>query len=308
MNKKSLLYASLNSLLVFHEVAKRRSFSKAAEELFISQPAVTKHIKELERKVGMGLIQRRRGGFALTEVGKILFKYTHKISSHLMDIENLLEDLKKDHQGILKIGTTESYSKGLMPKLLSGFQASCPFMKIALDVGNSEEIEKSLLVYKNDLVLIAVTKKTSRFESIPFLKEELVLIVSPNHPLVKRKTVSLKELERYPLIIRAKGSTTRRIILQAFKEVGIHPSLLIEAGSSEFIKQWVSEGKGVSIIVKRTVEDEERRKIIKTIPLLEKLYLQVAFLYLKEEKSNPAIKTFVNFIENQGRKLIKSEQ
>lgn len=308
MNKKSLLYASLNSLIVFHEVAKHKSFSKAAEELFISQPAVTKHIKELERKVGMGLIQRRRGGFSLTEAGKILFKYTHKISSHLMDIENLLENLKKDHQGILKIGTTESYSKGLMPKLLSGFQASCPFMKIALDVGNSEEIEKSLLVYKNDLVLIAVTKKTSRFESIPFLKEELVLIVSPNHPLVKRKTVSLKELERYPLIIRAKGSTTRRIILQAFKEVGIHPSLLIEAGSSEFIKQWVSEGKGVSIIVKRTVEDEERRKIIKTIPLLEKLYLQVAFRYLKEEKSNPAIKTFVNFIENQGRKLIKSEQ
>ena len=308
MNKKSLLYASLNSLLVFHEVAKHKSFSKAAEELFISQPAVTKHIKELERKVGMGLIQRRRGGFALTEAGKILFKYTHKISSHLMDIENLLEDLKKEHQGILKIGTTESYSKGLMPKLLSGFQTSFPFMKIALDVGNSEEIEKSLLVYKNDLVLIAVTKKSPSFESIPFLKEELVLIVSPNHPLAKKQMVSLKELERYPLIIRAKGSTTRRIILQAFKEVGIHPSLYIEAGSSEFIKQWVSEGKGICIIVKRTVEDEEKRGIIKTIPLLEKLYLQVAFLYLKKEKSNPAIKTFVKFIENQGRKLIKSGQ
>jgi len=308
MNKRSLLYASLNSLLVFHEVSKHRSFSKAAEELFISQPAVTKHIKELERRVGMGLIQRRRGGFLLTDAGKILFKYTHKISSHLMDIENLLEDLKKDHQGILKIGTTESYSKGLMPKLLSGFQTSFPFMKIALDVGNSEEIEKSLLAYKNDLVLIAVTKKSPRFESIPFLKEGLVLIVSPNHLLAKKKSVSLKELGKYPLIIRAKGSTTRRIILQAFKDVRIHPSLLIEAGSSEFIKQWVSEGKGISIIVKRTVEDEEKREIIKTIPLSEKLYLQVAFLYLKEEKSNPAIKTFVNFIENQGRKLIKSEQ
>jgi len=96
--------------------------------------------------------------------------------------------------------------------------------------------------------------------------------------------------------------------LQAFQEVGIHPSLLIEAGSSEFIKQWVSEGKGVSIIVKRTVEDEEKRKIIKTIPLLEKLYLKVAFLYLKAAKSNPTIKTFVNFIETQGTKLIKSEQ
>lgn len=308
MNKKSLLYASLNSLLVFHEVAKHRSFSKAAEELFISQPAVTKHVKELERKVGIGVIQRRRGGFALTEAGKIIFKYTHKISSYLMEIENLLDNLKKVYQGILKIGTTESYSKGLMPKLLSGFQTSFPFMKIALDVGNSEEIERSLLAYKNDLGLIAGTKISPRFESIPFLKEELVLIVSPNHVLAKKDAVSLKELGRYPLIIRAKGSTTRKIILQAFKEAGIHPSLLIEAGSSEFIKQWVSEGKGVSIIVKRTVEDEEKRGIIKTIPLFEKLYLKVAFLYLKEAKSNPAIKTFVNFIENQGRKLIKSEQ
>ncbi len=308
MNKKSLLYASLNSLLVFHEVAKHKSFSKAAEELFISQPAVTKHVKELERKVGIGLVQRRRGGFALTEAGKVIFKYTHKISSHLMEIENLLGNLKKDYQGILRIGTTESYSKGLMPKLLSAFQASFPFMKIALDVGNSEEIEKSLLAYKNDLGLIAGIKMSPRFESIPFLKEELVLIVSPNHSLAKKQAVSLKELGRYPLIIRAKGSTTRKIILQAFKEAGIHPSLLIEAGSSEFIKQWVSEGKGVSIIVKRAVEDEEKRGIIKTIPLFEKLYLKVAFIYLKEAKSNPAIKTFVNFIENQGRKLIKSEQ
>jgi LysR family transcriptional regulator, transcriptional activator of the cysJI operon len=308
MNKAKLLQSSLNSLLVFHEVAKHRSFSKAAEELFISQPAVTKHIKGLELRVGMGLIQRRRGGFALTEAGKILFKYSHKISSHLMDAENLLENLKKDYRGTLRIGTTESYSKGLMPKLLSGFQASFPFMKIALDVGNSEEIEKNLLIYRNDLGLIAVTKASPRFESIPFLKEELVLIVSPSHPLAKEQVVSLKELERYPLIIRAKGSTTRKIILQAFKEVGIHPSLLIEAGSSEFIKQWVSEGKGVSIIVKRAVEDEEKRRIIKTIPLLEKLFLQVSFLFLKEAKSNPVIKTFVNFIEKQGRRLIKSEQ
>ncbi|HSB03828.1 MAG TPA: LysR family transcriptional regulator, partial [Thermodesulfobacteriota bacterium] len=231
MNKAKLLQSSLNSLLVFHEVAKHRSFSKAAEELFISQPAVTKHIKGLELRVGMGLIQRRRGGFALTEAGKILFKYSHKISSHLMDAENLLENLKKDYRGTLRIGTTESYSKGLMPKLLSGFQASFPFMKIALDVGNSEEIEKGLLIYKNDLGLIAMTKASPRFESIPFLKEELVLIVSPSHPLAKEQVVSLKELERYPLIIRAKGSTTRKIILQAFKEVGIHPSLLIEAGS-----------------------------------------------------------------------------
>lgn len=305
VNMGKPLQSSLNSLLVFHEVAKRKSFSKAAEGLFISQPAVTKHIRNLESKVGMGLVQRGKGGFALTDFGKILFKYTQKISSHLMEIENVLGNLQKDHHGLLKIGTTESYSKCLMPKLLSGFQNSFPSIKIALDVGNSEEIERSLITYRNDLALIGVTKVSSKFESIPFLEEELALIVSPLHPLTKRQAVSLRELEGYPLIIRAKGSTTRRILLEALKILDIYPSLLIEAASSEFIKQWVSEGKGVSVIVKRTVEDEEKRGMIKTIPLLEKLHFEVAFLYLKEERSNPSINTFVGYIEKKGKKMIK---
>jgi DNA-binding transcriptional LysR family regulator len=222
-----------------------------------------------------------------------------------MEIENALGNFQKDHYGLLKIGTTESYSKCLMPRLLSGFQTSFPFIKIALDVGNSEEIEKNLITYRNDLALIGITKVSSKFESIPFLKEELVLIVSPTHSLAKRQAVSLGEIERYPLIISAKGSTTRKILLQAFKELNIYPSLLIEAGSSEFIKQWVSEGKGVSVIVKRIVEEEEKREVIKTVPLMEKIVLEVAFLYLKEERSNPAIKTFVNYIENKGRKIVK---
>jgi DNA-binding transcriptional LysR family regulator len=301
MEKRTPLNTSLNSFLVFHEVAKFRSFSRAAEDLFISQPAVSKHIRELEQKIGIGLIRRGRRGFALTEAGEILFKHTHKISSHLLEIENALSDLKKDHHGVLKIGTTESYSKCLMPKLLSGFQTSYPSIKIILDVGNSEEIEKSLLDYKNDLGLIGAVKASSKFELVPFLREELVLIVSPNHPLGKRKAVSLKEIEEYPFIIRAKGSTTRRILFHAFEEFDIHPSLLIEAGSSEFIKQWVSEGKGVSIIVKRLGEDEEKRGMIKMIPLQEKLHLEVAVLFLKEERANPAIKAFIRYIENKKR-------
>ena len=306
MNPEKPLQSSLNSLLVFHEVAKHKSFSKAAEGLFISQPAVTKHIRSLESKVGMGLIQRGKGGFTITAAGKILFRHTQKISSHLMEIEDVLGNLQKDHQGLLKIGTTESYSKCLMPKLLSGFQTSFPAIKISLDVGNSEEIEKSLSTYRNDLAVIALTRVSPRFESIPFLREELVLIVSPDHALSRRKSVSLKELEEYPLIIRAKGSTTRRILLQAFKDLDIHPSLLVEAASSEFIKQWVSEGRGVSVIVKRIVEDEETRGMIKTVPLVEKLFLEVAFLYLKGERFNPAIRTFVHFIEHKGARLAKT--
>ncbi len=301
MSRKGPLHDSLHSLFVFHEVARQKSFSKAAEELFISQPAVTKHIKGLEEKVGIGLVQRGAGGFSLTEAGKILFKSTQKISNHLREVENHLGRLRKEHYGLLRIGTTESYSRCLMPNLLSGFQSLFPSIKIALDVGNSEEIQKSLMTYRNDLALIAITKVLPKFESVPFLKEELVVIVSPSHPLAKQKKVSLKALGVYPFIIRAKGSTTRKIIMQAFKEFGIWPSLLIEAGSSEFIKQWVSEGKGISIIVERIAEEEARRGQIVRVPLEEKFSLQVALLYLKSEKNNPVIKNFRRFIEEKRR-------
>jgi len=304
MKKRSPLYDSVNSLLVFYEVARQKSFSRAAETLFISQPAVTKHISGLENKVGWRLIQRGRGGFKLTEAGNILFKYTNKISCNLGELEHQLGKLQEGRGGFLRIGTTESYSKCLMPGLLSRFQNAYPAVKIALDVGNSEEVEKSLTAHQNDLALIGTTKAPSRFQSIPFLQEELVLIVSPSHPLAERKEVSLKAIKGFPFIIRAKGSTTRKVILQAFHRMGIHPSLLIEAGSSEFIKQWVSEGKGISILVKRIAEEDAKRGMIKTVPLKEKLYLPVELLFLKEERANPVVKTFACFIEERGKEWV----
>jgi DNA-binding transcriptional LysR family regulator len=282
-------------------VVRQKSFSKAAEELFVSQPAVTKHIKGLEEKVGVRLIERGKGSFYLSDAGKVLFKSAHKISDYLMEAENHLGRLQKKHHGLLRIGTTESYSKCLMPTLLSDFQNLYPSINIALDVGNSEEIKKSLTTYRNDVALIGLTKIPSKFESIPFLKEELVLIVSPSHPIAEKERVSLKAIKKFPFIIRAKGSTTRKIVLQAFKEFGIRPPLLIEAGSSEFIKQWVSEGKGISIIVGRIAEEEARRGLIKMVLLDEKLYLQVALLFLNEERKNPVIKTFTHFIEERGK-------
>lgn len=304
MVKRSPLHESISSLLVFHEVVRQKSFSKAAEELFISQPAVTKHIKGLELKVGARLIERGKGGFNLSDAGKLLFKSAHKISSQLREVEDHIGKLQKKQHGLLRIGTTESYSRCLMPTLLSGFQNLHPSIKIALDVGNSEEIEKSLLTYQNDVALIGMTKVSSKLECIPFLKEELVLIVSPSHPIAEKERVSLKAIKEFPFIIRAKGSTTRKIILKAFKDLGINPSLLIEAGSSEFIKQWVSEGRGISIVVGRIVEEEARRGLIKKILLDEKLYFQVALLFLKEERSHPVIKTFARFIEERRKEWV----
>ncbi len=293
------LRESIQSLIVFYEVARQKSFSKAADELFISQPAVSKHIKGLEHQLGFVLIRRGKGEFKLTQEGKLLYKEAKRMVHLIREAEGRIRRLQKEKQGFLRIGTSESYSKCLMPSLLSAFQSAYPFIKISLDVGNSEEIERSLVTYRNDLALIAITKVSSRFVAIPFLKEELVLIASPFHEVVQKERVSIEELQGYPFIIRAKGSTTRKILLEAFQTSGIRPSLLIEAGSSEFIKQWVSEGKGISIIVKRIVEEEVKKGLLQMIPLEERLTLQVALLYLKEERANPVIQAFSRFIQEK---------
>ncbi len=208
----------------------------------------------------------------------------------------MLEDIQEEHSAQLIIGTTESYARCLFPDLLSSFEAIYPSIKITLNLGSSEEIEKSLLTYKSDLALIGVSKICPGVISIPLLREELVLIAHPSHPLVKNEVVSLRETVGYPFITRIKGSATRSIVLQAFDSLGVYPNTLMEAGSSEFIKQWVMRGNAISVIAKSTVAEEERKGLIKTIRLQEGLYIDVAFVYLKEKESQPIIKLIKRFI------------
>lgn len=299
--KRKLSQIPLHSLMVFHEVARRESFSRAAKALFISQPAVTKHVKNLELKMGMSLIGRAQRDFALTDAGRILFKITKKVSPQLMEVEELVRELQREHVGELKIGTTEAYSRCLFPDLLSDFKVAYPSVKITLNLGTSEEIERSLLTYKSDLGIVGIAKSCPKFESVPLLREDLVLITHPSHPLANNEVVSLKETTDSPFIIRDKGSTTRKIVLEAFDSLGVYPDTLMEAASSEFIKEWVTRGKTISIVAKTTVREEERAGLIKTSRLLEDLHIEVAFVYLKERNSEPGIKiikTFINYTKN----------
>lgn len=299
--KRKLSQIPLNSLMVFHEVAGRKSFSQAAKALSISQPAVTKHIKNLELKMGTSLIGRAQRDFALTDAGRTLFKITKKVSPRLMEVEELSRELRQEHAGELKIGITEAYSRCLFPDLLSDFKVAYPSIKITLNLGTSEEIERSLLTYKSDLGLVGVAKARPKFECVPLLREDLVLITHPSHPLANKEVVSLKETTGFPFIIRDKGSIARKIVLEAFDSLGVYPDTLMEAASSEFIKEWVARGKTISIVARTTVLEEERTGLIKTSPLLGDLHIDVAFVYLKERKSEPGIKiikTFINYTKN----------
>ena len=294
---------SLNSLIVFYEVVKLNSFSKAADVLFMTQPGVSNHVAQLEAQTGARLLMRERGAWKLTKEGKIVYKYAEKIEGIAMGLETALRDMKKDAVPLLKVATTPIYSKVMVPFILGTFQKDNPDTMISLDVGSSEELVESLLDMKNDVVIIAKQKSIKNIAEFPLVQEELVVIAPLNHPLSARDSMSLKSIEGQPLIVREKGSATRNIVTSALESMKITPSALIEMKNTDFIKEWVSQGRGISILIKRAVSPEDMRRL-RVIQLKEKLSLGVSVLFLKSRKYELSVRRFVHHVEELKSKYV----
>lgn len=294
---------SLNSLVVFYEVVKTHSFSKAADLLFMTQPGVSHHISQLEAQMGAKLLVRERGKFKVTKEGRVVFKYAEKIETAARGLENRMKAMKKGEKSVLKIATTPVYSRIMMPFLLGTFQNANPDIQIKFDSGNSNDMIKTITTMENDVVIVASRKTSKKLYSFPLINEELVLIAANGHPLSQKESVSLSEIAEYPLIIREEGSATRELVLSAYKSLNIKPAALIDMRSTEFIKQWVSQGTGVSLLIKRAVLEDER-KHLKVIPLKENLSLEVSVLYLKSRKYDKSIQRFLDHVRELKAKSI----
>lgn len=290
-----MLSFSINSLLVFYTVARLGSFSKAAESLCMTQPGVSNHVKQLESQIGNKLIIRGKDGLKLTEEGKTVYRYAEKIGEVVERLQKYVWSVKKDSGPILRIATTPVYSKAFVPSVIGSFVRSFSSITVKLDLANTEEMLEKVIKGEIDVAILANPRKNKRIEVVPLVQEELVLITDKNHPLSRLSSVSLREIANYPLIMREKGSATRRVVLEAFDSLGIKPSILFEVKSTEFIKEWVSEGRGISILIKRAVSEDEK-KSLSIVKIEEPLYLEVSAVFLKANRTNDAIEKFVNHI------------
>jgi DNA-binding transcriptional LysR family regulator len=288
---------SFNSLIVFYEVVKAGSFSKAADVLLMTQPGISNHVAQIEAQVGKRLLRREKGEFELTREGKMVFRYAEKIDTMARELENLIGAIKRDPKPLLKIGTTVVYSTVMMPSILDGFQKANPSIRIRLDSGSSEEMVRTVVSMENDVVVIANPRSSKKLYAFPLAREDLVLITPHDHPLAQRDSVSLREIEGYPLVIREEGSSTRKVVLSALELMRVKPSVLIEVRSTEFIKEWVSQGKGLSVLVTRAIFEEELKQL-KVIPLKEPLALEVAVVFLKSKKYDTSIQKFVDYLKD----------
>ncbi len=289
---------NLRQLEAFYLVVSKGSCTKAAEELNVTQPAVTIQVKSLEKSLNLKLIQHYGERIQLSEAGELLYQYAEKIFKLAGEAEEKMRDFNGVIKGTLRIGTTKNYARYIMPSLLSTFQARFPYIRVVLDEGNSEDMARTVLDMKNELAFISQLNLDRKIKSIFFSTVEFVLAASPQHKFSKKQSISLRELNGEPVILREKGSGSRAAVLRKFQEYGIRPSVIMEAGSLDFIVRYVKQGKGVSFMFEPDIKEELEKGILKVVPIEEGNIIFFAdIIYQNEQPLSPPAQAFLKIVE-----------
>jgi len=286
---------NFNQLRIFYYAAKNLNFTAAASELFITQPAVTFQVKAFEEYCNIKLFKKRGRKIFLTDEGKALYEYAERIFKYEKEIINAIDDMRELKRGILSLGTTKAYARYFMPLMISTFHGNYPNIKIQLSEGSSQDMIYSLLDLKIEVAVIARAFDHSEVNFYPFSKEEMTVIVAPEHHFAGKKAIYFKELAAESFIMKEKGSGTRKLVEQLFSKDKCIPNILMETSNTEFIKQLVQRGDGVSFLVREAVAAELKDKKLAEVPLKgPKIFLDVNIAYLKDQILSPPAKAFVD--------------
>lgn len=269
-------------LKVFYTVARRLNFTKAAEELLISQPAVTNHIKELESHFNLALFERRGNKVLLSAAGKVLLKHTEAMQEIYRQIEFDLSQLNQTFKGVLHVGSSTSITQYVLPPLLARFHKLHQEVRVELFSGNTEQIEQALQNKKIEVGVIEGKSKRRELHYVPFLKDEIVLVCSSKNPLAKKEEIRPEELKKIPLLLREPGSGTLEVIADALKQKGIRLSDLsieMQLGSTEAIKSYLHHSDCVAFLSLHAILKELENGTIKIIEL-KKFTIHRSFYFI----------------------------
>jgi len=284
-------------LKVFHTVASRSSFTKASEELNISQPAVTKHIKEIENQLNTKLFDRKGTSIQLTQSGRILFEYAEKIRNIYRDLEFEINQINQKHRGKLIIGASTTVAQYILPEILAKFKSYYKDIKIELITHNTEMISELLKYGKIDLGIIEGESQSNYFDYQKFKADEIVLVAKTNHPLAN-KTLNVKDLYELELILREQGSGSLEFIQNRLKEKGIvieNLNVVIQLGSSESIKNYLLHSDALAFLSVSTVLNELKNNQLTIIDIKNfSIERNFHFILPKGEQSE-LIRLFLKF-------------
>lgn len=288
-------------LQVFYTVARLLSFTKAAEELHMTQPAVTFQVRQLEEQFNTRLFDRTHNRISLTEAGKKVYECGERIFEIYAEMDNAVRQLTGDVSGVLILGASTTIAEYMLPVLLGDFKAENPDVTVRLKVANTDGIVSQVENNAIDLGVVEapVTNKNLVVEECS--KDQLVVIVPPGHELANEDSVALKRLGDYPFICREEGSGTREVMLENMHLAGISPNELnvsMELGSLEAIKGAVEAGMGISVISAATIQKELKLGTLVAIKTDPPIVRPFSFVHQKQKFRMRAMDELLSFARN----------
>jgi DNA-binding transcriptional LysR family regulator len=260
---------NLTLLRSFWMVAKAGSVSGAARAGHTSQPALSKAVKELERQVGVPLLERGARGVRLTEAGRDLMEH----ASAVFAIERAAEETMRAHQKLeavtLRVGASTTIATYALPPLLARFEAQHPGVEIRLSSDNTRHIAERLLTYDLDVALVEGPPHDERLETVAWREDYLIGVCAPDHPLAKRKQVWLRDLKEFRWVVREEGSGTREVIENVLRDYGLPPEGALEIDGAEAVKQAIAAGLGIGIVSRVAAADQIALGKLRVLPLAE---------------------------------------
>lgn len=291
---------NLNLLQVFHLAAELSSFTRAAEALHLTQPGISKHVRDLEEYYGTRLFDRLGKKVALTHAGVVLYGTTKAIFNLLGETKLKIDDLEGLAAGKLTIAATITVGTYILPGILAEFTRGHPNVELAVDMALSGQVAEKVLDNSAEIGLIGHSIEDARLVSEKFLTDELLLIVSCRHNWAHRRSITPIELSGQPFIVSKEGSGTRITVEKKFKESGIRLKRMIEFGNTEGVKKAVESNLGVSILSKHTVAREIAAGLIKPLALpgidMERSF---HFIYRRNKYITQAMRRFLSLLKER---------
>lgn len=285
------------SLKVFVTVVDQNSFSRAAEELFLSQPSVSLHIRNLENEFGAKLLNRSSRHLGLTPAGESLFRHAQKILAHYDQAKSEIDDLRHVVTGALKIGASFTIGEYVLPRFLAEVSADYPNVDVSVTIANTEEIAQALHQNQLDIGIVEGQVTLSGIEVKPFMHDDMLLIVPSAHPLGKLSKASAQDLQDQVWVLRESGSGTRSFSDNLLKLLGVKINRSFVFSSNEGVKEAVINGLGITIVSRLVVHKEIATKELKAVPIKTKEKIQLSrplsILHSKEPASSKAVEEFL---------------
>jgi len=298
-----LKQSTLHQLKVFEAVARHNSFTRAAEELFLTQPTVSMQVKQLTKAVGMPLFDQVGKRLSLTHAGEELVKTCREIFEKLDQFEMTVADLKGLKQGRLRVAVITT-AKYFVPRILGPFCQRYPGIDVSLQVTNHEYILNRLSENLDDLYVMSQLPENIEITCQPILENPLVVVAPADHPLAKEKNISLDRLAAEPFIMREPGSGTRRAVQNLFDEHKILLKVRLDLGSNEAIKQAIAGGLGISILSAHTLALEGPNTQL-TILNVEKFPIERYWyaVYPTGKQLSIVARTFLEYLLTEGKQV-----